>query len=153
MTKTIDQHISEIKAVSEQLIEFSYPSVPTEQEKDIICLKQRQIFADGYLVNLHYNKSDYKAHFVETFQVYPEYNSYLPFILVCKLAKKTLGTEGLYYLSVVKYGIKIYIWSLQKNKEGVVIPDINYKDSDLKKDEFCGLKFNRILAPKMEMFF
>lgn len=122
MEKSLNQHISEMKNLGNVLMPFNYPKSTSESEDTINILKSRDVCVDGYDLILHYNKSDYGTYRLETLQVLGKYCPFLPFFLVCKVAKKFLGDKQLFLLEVFNDGRKIYCWTLITDEQGEPSP-------------------------------
>jgi hypothetical protein len=119
---SLERTISEMKSLGETLIPYNYPKDTAATDDEIFYLKLREIIVDGYFVTIFYQKADFDSHYMESFQVYGRNSPFLPFSLVCKLAKKFLGSQELSLVEVYKDNRKIYCWSVCTDKDGKVIP-------------------------------
>jgi hypothetical protein len=113
-----DNKIEIIRNLSNQLVDYNYPLSPMEFEYDIACLKRLELDVDGYSLVIHFNKSNYGEYYLETFQVFNKYAPFLPFNLVAKLAKKTLGSHLLSLVEFYQQDHKIYCWSVCVDERG-----------------------------------
>lgn len=113
-----DNKIEMIRNLSNQLVGYNYPLSPMEFEYDIACLKRLELDVDGYSLVIHFNKSNYGDYYLETFQVFNKYAPFLPFNLVAKLAKKTLGSHLLSLVEFYQQDHKIYCWSVCVDERG-----------------------------------
>ncbi len=142
--KPLDQHIQEMKALSEQLIPNTYPQVTFEEESKILPLKCRTIVVDGYEIAVNFSISSHKKYNIESIQIQSAYAPFLPFNMVCKIAKAFLGSEELSYIDFVKQNKKIYCWTVRKwttkRKKNQIIPiKIEEKTSSFEGFEFAIL--------------
>jgi hypothetical protein len=108
----LDQTISEMKSLGEQLVEFTHPKADTSIEDDITVLRGRDVMVDGYHLTLFYSKADYGDYNLETFQVLGKWTPFVPFTVVCKLAKKFLGDKELCLVEIFLDQRKTYVWTL-----------------------------------------
>lgn len=120
----LEDVIDNMRALGDLLIPHNYPKAPllSTSEDDLAILKEREITVDGYPIFLHYQKADYDTHLMETIQIYGKNSPFLPFNLVCKLAKRFLGSHHLSLVEIFKENRKIYIWSVCVDKRGRPIP-------------------------------
>lgn len=116
--KCLDDHISEMQAVSEQLLPYTFPRVSRAYEADIEILKQRKVVVDGYEVILHFSRADYEVCYVESLQIIGASAPFLPMYLVCKLGAKFLGSHELKYVETFRNGRKVYIWTVALDENG-----------------------------------
>ena len=136
----LDVVIKQMKSLAETLIPYSFPKRSADTEEDISILKTREEIIDGYEVSMYYGMADYATHQMETFQVYGQETPFLPFYLVCKLARRFLGDENLAMVDVYVNNKKLYIWTLSKDLNGNSRPSID----DLSFCEFEGFKFGKM---------
>lgn len=121
MVKNLNTRIKEIKRLGREMISLSYPKVTTEEDDILTPLKMNPLTVDGYEIVVHYNISEFDEYFSETIQIFGSYEPFLPFNLICKVAKKFLGTKHLNFVEVIKDGKKIYCWTTNLNKKGKAI--------------------------------
>ena len=116
----IDEVISQMHALAEHLIPFSYPVVDYSEEQDVLILKQRTIVVDGYDVVICLSRAKYEeeGHYLTTLQIQSVNFLFLPFYLVGKLGKLFLGEEHIYYVDFFKGFSKVYCWVVQDNFDG-----------------------------------
>ena len=137
MIKTLDDHVREMRALSTQLIPYSYPNAKFEDEYLIIPLKFRTFRVDGFEVSVNFSMSEFKEFMMESVNIESSYAPFLPFSVVCKIGVAFLGKKNLSYLGIVKNNKKIYCWSVKKVNGSVV--KINKKFSSSSYD---GLDFS-----------
>lgn len=132
--------IESMREMGEILIPFNYPLVPLSKEGDCLSMfKEKEIIVDGYSVIIHYQKSDYGNHYLETLQISGKSTPFLPFILICKLAKRFLGSHHLSLVEIFKNNRKFYVWTLFVNNEGEPIASpLNTKTEEC---EFEGFNY------------
>lgn len=116
----LEEVIESMRAMGDMLIPYNFPLVlsPITAEDDLAILKQKQVLVDGYPIMLHFQKADYRTHLMETLQIYGKNSPFLPFNLVCKLARRFLGTHHLSLVEIFKDNRKIYIWSVCVDRTG-----------------------------------
>jgi hypothetical protein len=134
-------HIKEMRNLANLLAEYSYPKRMT-QEEDIACLKQRQITYDGYEVILYFGKSDYGGLIIYMLSITGKYFPFLPFNLVCKVARQFLGEKSLSLIEYAKDKHKVYTWMLMTNIDDVPISNAFLTKS--KPYTYNGLEFVRM---------
>ena len=122
MHKSLVQHVAEMRALGKILVPYNFPKAPAEWEDDLNVLKSRELIVDGYDVVLHYSKADYEDHYLETLQVLGKNCPFLPFALVCKLAKIFLGEAELSLVEIFRENRKIYCWTLTVDRDDHPIP-------------------------------
>jgi hypothetical protein len=81
-------------------------------------LNGRIVEIDGYSLNLKFNRRRNGSVINETLSISAENHTFLPFNLLCKLAKKFLGQHELFLYELVDEFRKIYIWSVSLDHEG-----------------------------------
>lgn len=118
LTKTV----KEMRAMAELLIPHTYPNVDFKEEYEVLPLKCRTITVDGYDVVVNFSKSDYRKYFVESLQIQSSYSYFLPFTLVCKVARAFLGSENLCFADFIKNNKKIYCWTLRTRNGKAISP-------------------------------
>ncbi|RDJ35353.1 MAG: hypothetical protein DWQ19_11095 [Crenarchaeota archaeon] len=136
----LEQLVDEMKMIGDMLTPYNWPQNDPILENDISVLKTRSIDIDGYSVLIHFSRSDYGSHFVETLQVFGDKASFLPFCLVAKLGQKFLGGHNLYLVEIIRDNRKIYCWTVTLDKTGKPIkPPIPLQTTDC---EYDGLRYN-----------
>lgn len=113
----LDAAVLNMRAVGDILMPYNPPAAP-DSEEVLGVLKIRETTVDGYEVVLYFTKSDYGNHITEVFQVYGSNSTFLPFHLVCKLAKKFLGDKELSFVELFKSNRKIYCWTVNTDRDG-----------------------------------
>jgi hypothetical protein len=141
MQKTLEQHIIEMRQAAESLVQYSFPNVAPEHDQDVNPLKTRQLIIDGYDVLVTFCVADFKKYRLENIQIHGVYTPFLPFVLVCKIARQFLGSQHLSYEDFVKDNRKVYCWTIRK-KQGRIIPMNRRTESD----SYEGLTYS-ILKP------
>jgi len=124
MEKSVDQTISEMVTVGNQLVYYNFPQADPMLEESMTRVKTRLLTVDGYFINVHFSKADYGDRYVETVQIFGEKVPFLPFIVVAKVAKKFLGSAHLSLVEVFKENQKIYCWTVTLAKSGKAIPTV-----------------------------
>ncbi len=129
----------QLKDISRTLINYSYPKVSVEEELEILPLKQMYIVIDGYNIFLTYSVSEQSKYIIECIQMYAAGCAiFIPFNIVCKIAKAFLGNNNLTYIEALRDDKKIYCWSIKRDKiKGKIIEVNNGKLMD-----YEGLEFN-----------
>lgn len=84
--------------------------------------KEKEVIIDGYNLFVYYQKTDHAKHSVETLQIFGRNSPFLPFNVVCNLAKRILGKEELSLVEVYKNDRKVYIWSVCTDRKGNPMP-------------------------------
>ena len=118
MKDSLDDHIEGMKNIANHLVQYSFPSVPFSESKDVDCLKQRTIFLDGYYVGVHFGRSDFGDYYLEKLELVGLYSPFLPMCLICKIATRFLGGYGLRLTEQFRVGRKIYTWDVRLDKTG-----------------------------------
>lgn len=120
----LDEIIDSMRNLGDMLIPHNFPKAPpmNTMEDDLAIFKTREATIDGYPIILHYQKADYEQHLMETLQIYGKNSPFLPFSLICKLAKRFLGPHHLSLVELFKENRKIYIWSVCVDRRGRPIP-------------------------------
>lgn len=136
---TLLNTIDEMKALGDRLIEFTHPRAATSLEDDITVLRSRDIVVDGYQVTVFFSKADYGEYRLETFQVLGKWMPFIPFNVVCKLARKFLGDKDLSLVEIFLDQRKTYVWTLTTDPEGRVKPPVQSVIYDM---EYDGLKYH-----------
>jgi len=136
----LQKHVEEMRALGEHLIHYNFPKAPAEWEDDINILKAREIVVDGYTVVVHYSKADYDNHYLETLQILGKNAPFLPFVLICKLAKVFLGDQELSLVEIVRDNRKIYCWTLTVDSDNNPIPSPFQQESE--PCQFEGFRYS-----------
>ncbi len=121
-----EDSIKDLKKLGNHLVPYNFPLSGKLNEDDALQpLKLIEVTVDGYEVVVHYNKSDYNEFYTETLQVFGKYCPFLPFYLVCKIARFCLGNKHLSFIDVIKEDKKFYCWTLNTKLSGKAIPNKN----------------------------
>ena len=141
------EEIESMKVMAGLLQDCSFPKVSFEEELQILCLKQRSLTIDGYDINVCYSQSDYEDHILETLQLQSAQVPFIPFNVVCKVAKLVMGVEKLAYIDFFRYNKKVYCWAV-KNFDGKrVEPNVNSK-----KISYEGFEFYLLDPSSVDLF-
>jgi hypothetical protein len=141
--------IKRMKKLAKNFIYLTFPHSKGD-DQDLVLLKTSEVLIDGYTVIIFYSISDYKDHFVKTFQICPKNHSFLPFNLVCKMAKKFLGDKHVSLLEILSSNKKLYCWSVVTNTSDEPIE--NPYSSNYERREFEKFDFS-IMHPEEVNFF
>jgi len=120
--KKLDDIVTEMRAISQQLVRYTFPKVAIQEEQEILPLKVRSVDIDGYEVVVSFSRAEYKKDFVESLQIQARYSLFLPFNVVCKLGIAFLGDKYLAYTDFFKEDHKIYCWMIRLENNQVVPP-------------------------------
>ncbi len=145
-----------MSSMADILVDRSFPMVPPEDEEDISLLKQRIITVDGYEVTLYHNKCRYNDNVVlKTVQIYSRTMTYLPFRLLCKIAKMFFGDEEPGFIDVSEprlYGTtesrQIYIWTVYENEKGIIPFGKPSEFFEFSRCEFEGFSYYKMIRKK-----
>ena len=148
--QNLEDIITEMRNMGDLLIEHNFPNVPISSEDDLIVFRQRDVVVDGYSVTLNYQKFDYDGLFMETLQIYGTNNPFLPFNLICKLAKKFLGSANLSLVELFKDNRKIYIWTVWVDEEGK--PSSAPYEMETEECYFEGLQYSYMQPNQIDFF-
>jgi hypothetical protein len=138
----LDEAIIRLKNMGELLIPYNYPRNDPAIESTIAVLKTTSVYVDGYEVNVHFNKSDYEDHYIESCQISGNNIPFLPLQVIIKIAKKCLGEEYLHLSERTVGGTMFWSWSVCKDKDGNALP-WPYK-MKVMHCSYNGFEFNKI---------
>lgn len=145
--KDFEREIDAMKRFGKLLMPYNFPLVSPEEEEAVNFIKSlHETCVDGYSLVLHFSKSDYGTHYLETLQVVGKYSPFLPFSLVCKIGKQVFGSRHLSLVELIKEGRKIYCWTLVADRENKPIPG-PYQQEDAERCMYEGLEY-RSVSPK-----
>lgn len=147
-----------MRTLARSLIPYSFPLKSHEDEAEIAILKRRDITLDGYEIVVFFNNADYSDKTLETLQVFGKYFTFLPFYLVCKVARAFLGDEELSLVEVMHSSTgkidescrKIYAWTLYYDVQGNRIDGPFAKNAQTDTHE--GWQFSRIPNEDIKFF-
>ena len=139
--------ISEMREMAELLIPHCHPKVSVEAEKEIQLLNQRIVIIDGYEIKVFLSMAEYDDHKFEYLRMQATRIPFLPFNLVCKIARLFLGDRELSYIDILNDGQKIYCWTLKRDETGNPVA----QEVECRLSEFEGFSFS-ILDPKAVHF-
>jgi len=137
ITKPKD-HVREMKAAARVLQPYSPPKLP--KDDDISWLKSREIIVDGIPMIVHYSESDHGDLKPAVLTIGCKNAPFIPFTVVCKVARMFLGTENLTLFEYTKGGSKIYSWMVLFNRDK---PVGNHHTDRAKKENYNGFDFFR----------
>ncbi len=139
-TTNLDTHISQMRSMGEFLMPFNQPKGDAEDEEAIDILKDREITVDGHELVCSYSKADFGDHLTESLTIFGQWSGFLPFGMVCKVARRFLGDEHLSLVDHYRDGRKWYVWTVCRSRDDVAIPS-PYKDSKAEDQEFEGFRY------------
>ena len=145
----LDVTIKRMKKLAKSFVNLTFPHSKGD-DQDLVLLKSSDVLIDGDTVIIFFSTSDYTDHLVKTFQIYPKNHSFLPFHLVCKMAKKFLGEQHVSLLEVFSNNKKLYCWSVVTNLDEEPIENPN--NSNGEKREFEKFNF-QVMYPEEVNFF
>ena len=154
----LSKTVGEMRTLARSLIPYSFPIKTHEDEADIAILKKRETTLDGYEIVVFFNNADYGDKTLETLQVFGAHFTFLPFYLVCKVARAFLGDEKLSLVEIMhsstgetdKSCRKIYAWTLYYDVQGNKIDGPFAKNAVL--DSYGGWQFSRIPNKDVKFF-
>lgn len=118
MKPDFDEFSFSLRSIADDLVPFTFPKNHPRLEAEISFLKTRQIMIDGYEIICYFSRADYDEYYQETLQLLSVPNSFLPFHFVSKVARKFLGSHGLYLTEIIKNNKKLYLWTAWVDKQG-----------------------------------
>ena len=113
--------VSEMSAVADHLVPYTYPMASFQNEQQILCLKQRIVRADGYETILCFSKANYTKYMLLSLQIQGYEVPFLPFTLICKLGRIFLGSRHLSFIDFMRNNRKVYCWAI-KSLDGELLP-------------------------------
>lgn len=149
--KKLVEHIKEMRSFGEFLIPYNYPLVSVEDEEAINCIKQREVFVDGYDLILFFSKADWHNYYLETMQVLGKFSPFLPFSLVCRIGKQFLGNKYLSLVEIFRDNKKIYCWTVAVDKK-TNLPIICPYKVELEKCIYDGLEYRFFDSNKVNFY-
>jgi hypothetical protein len=138
VTKPKD-HVREMKGLAKSLHPYTPPRHP--KDDDISWLKTREVIVDGIPMVVHYSESDHGDIIPAVLTIGCKNAPFIPFAVVCKVARMFLGTENLTLFEYTKGGSKIYSWMVLLNKG---IPVGNHHTDKADKESYNGFDFFRV---------
>ncbi len=143
--QTVDETIKNLKNMGEHLVPMNFPRAPQGAEDSLYMLKHAEFDIDGYKIQVHYNKADYKNYTLLTFQVMGKIIPFLPFNIVFKLARKCLGEDHLSLLEIYRHKRKIYCWTLVLDAAGDP-REYPYEEEEVEHLEYDGYEYTYMNA-------
>lgn len=136
--ESLQDSVVRIRNIGEILMPYTYPLAPKSLD-EVSFLKLNEMMIDGYELYIQYNKSDYEDYFLESVEIIGKNAPFLPFVVVCKIAKAFLGSEYLSYLHFFGKNRRHYCWTLAKDMDDHPIPALFKIDLDVERYE--GLEY------------
>ena len=146
----LEQIIDEMRSIGEYMVPHNFPQAPPTMEDILAVFKERDVIIDGYPIVLHYQKSDYEKHFMETLQIYGKNSPFLPFHVICKLGKRFLGSHHLSLVEIFQDNRKIYIWSVCVDHDGKPMP-LPF-ETETEECEFEGFSYLYMQPNQVDFF-
>lgn len=138
--------VEEMKTLGEHLVPWNSP----ENEPDLSVLKARQAVVDGYELCLYYTKSRFDDHCTEILQVWGNDSPFLPFNVVCKVARAFLGQSHLSLVELFKGNRKVYCWSLCVDHTGRPMP--SPYQVEVEDCSFEGFKYSYMQPNQVNLY-
>ncbi len=153
MTKhtTLAEHSERMKALGDILVKHTFPMASPADEEDVSVLKKREVVVDGYELGVSYSKSDYGDYLIETLQVWSKYSPFVPFCVVCKVARHFLGGDHLSLVEIFRENKKVYIWTVPRNPSGKAV-ESPCSATEYQPQEFEGFRY-RLMNPDTVKFY
>ena len=139
--KRLFKTIKEMQSLATQLIPHTFPQVEFSEEQHVLCLKKRTTTIDGYEVILCYSDAQYKEYLLSSLQIQPIHGPFLPFAVVCKVARAFFGSRNLSYIEFFRNNKKVYCWTIKAREGKRLLPG-----KKTKPGSYEGFYF-RILHP------
>lgn len=114
--------VAKMRSMGEMLVEYTYPLTPKADAEDIACFKLREVMVDGYELYIQYTKGDYGEYYLETVEILAKHTPFIPFVVVCKIAKAFLGDKHLSYVNFFADNRRRYCWTLARDKDDEPMP-------------------------------
>jgi hypothetical protein len=134
----LEDHVREMKSLAETLKPYSPPRCP--RDDDISWLKAREVVVDGIPMTIHYSVADHGDFNPAVLTIGCRNVPFIPFTVICKVARMFLGTDNLTLFEYTKGGSKIYSWMVLFNNKGEPVQD-HHNDKD--KESYNGFSFFR----------
>lgn len=147
--RPLAEMVRQARGMGEILIRYNYPLAPKSDHDVLAVLKITELMIDGYETYVQYNKSDYGNYYLETIEVVCKNSPFLPFIVLCKLAKAFLGDQHLAYLDYFVENRRRYVWNVAKDKDDKVVPG-PYK-VEMKDCEYEGLRYQSLPTDSVDI--
>lgn len=127
--KNIDEILEELRIVADSLLPISYPKNSLSNEAKFNPFRTRLVTVDGFKFFICFNRSDYGNYYQETFQIFSQKASFVPFNIACKLAQKSLGSHELSLMKINSSSREILIWSVKLDNHGRPLKNKGKKNS------------------------
>jgi hypothetical protein len=150
MNKHIQETIDRMKRLGEMMASKTFPNCDIGEDEDLIILKSTEILIDGYTVILFYSVSDYPDQKMKTLQIHSKNHNFLPFNIVCKVAKKFLGEKYISLLEILSGNKKIYCWTIVCDKKDA--PIMNPYNENYIKKEFGDFNYYLMEPDKINFY-
>lgn len=133
----LEKTVEEMQRLAEMLITHTFPLVSIEEEQEIVWLKQRQIKIDGYDISVSLSKALYPDNNgIDSLQICSVRTPFLPFNMVCKVARAFLGDDYLGYAEFFKRGCKTYCWTLRYQLDIKIPPTDRSEEAEYEGFEY-----------------
>lgn len=157
---TVLENIDQMKRMAEILIKHSFPTVSAVDEDIISPLKQRVLVVDGYEITVYYSICKYRKDLIlKTVQIYSRNMTYLPFRLLCKIAKLFFGETFPSFSYVDDYRFpdsaearKVYVWSIYCDEDKIISFEENPIFSNLKLSQFENFCYYSVNGNHLKFF-
>lgn len=120
--RSLDNTLEILRNCGEQLVPYNFPKADVIYEDFIYPLKMMDVEVDGYSISIHYSKSDWGEHFLESLQLNGVDTPFIPFNLVIKIGQKALGGHHLSLVQTPRSGKMYYCWTVCTDRRGRPIP-------------------------------
>lgn len=148
--ESLEQLIERTRRLGDALVPLNWPLNQRGDEQELSVLKGNTTTVDGYEISLHYNKADHGHYYLETLQIYGQHAPFLPFCVVCKVARRFLGSKYLYLVELMQEHKKVYIWTVCVDKNGPAIENPRQQAAEFL--EFEGFEY-RLMDSKSVQFY
>lgn len=138
--QSLEESVTQIRRMGEFLMPYTYPITPKSEAEGIACLKLHEMMLDGYQIFVQYNKGNYGEYFLESVEILGKNAPFLPFVLVCKVAKAFLGEEHLAYVDFWHDNRRHYCWTLAKDDDDQPMPGPFKVEMEI--GEYEGLEYS-----------
>ena len=120
--RPLEETVANMRRMGEFLLPYTFPLAPKSDAEDIAPLKLNEVSIDGYDLFIQYNKGDYGEYYLESVEILGKHAPFVPFVLVCKIAKAFLGEEYLAYVDFFHENRRHYCWTLARDKDDQPMP-------------------------------
>lgn len=139
--QNLETLVARMRNVGDQLAPYNFPQADPKLEDDLNVIKTKEAVVDGYAVILHFSRSDYRTHYLETLQILGKNSPFLPFNVVFKIVRRFLGSHHLSLAEPIQDNRKIYCWTVCVDPRGVPIPMPQQDEAEECLFEGCKYKY------------